>query len=241
MIASISRTTAAIRFIRSVSFFIRRRLGLVDSRSLLSRLFGMRNFHTCRQLIPLGLFPIPHSTARACPGKDIAMPAEKNPAVIYLGPACQEQADGREWCKDDVWERCECGDEPVRYVIGAEFDRVTAEREALQLLLNERDEQVHSLEQRRHAEQQACQAAERRVDELEAALKFYADREHYHFESGNWDTVSGEPLNILWCGDEPDFVEDGTVARAALNPTAEAESQSTIPGYDPRSQCFQTS
>lgn len=55
-----------------------------------------------------------------------------------------------------------------------------------------------------------------RCEALEAALKFYADREHYHFESGNWDTVSGEPLNILWCGDEPDFVEDGSVARAVL-------------------------
>ena len=54
------------------------------------------------------------------------------------------------------------------------------------------------------------------VERLRAALKFYADREHYHFESGNWDTVSGEPLNILWCGEEPDFIEDGTVARAAL-------------------------
>ncbi|MEX5364384.1 hypothetical protein WCE03_21440 [Pseudomonas guariconensis] len=55
------------------------------------------------------------------------------------------------------------------------------------------------------------------VERLRAALKFYADREHYHFESGKWDTVSGEPLNILWCGDEPDFIEDGTVARAALD------------------------
>ncbi|QOD00318.1 Lar family restriction alleviation protein [Pseudomonas putida] len=54
------------------------------------------------------------------------------------------------------------------------------------------------------------------VDRLRAALSFYADREHYYFESGNWDTVSGEPLNILWCGEEPDFIEDGSVARAAL-------------------------
>lgn len=59
------------------------------------------------------------------------------------------------------------------------------------------------------------------VERLRAALKFYADREHYHFESGNWDTVSGEPLNILWCGDEPDFIEDGTVARNALSASAE--------------------
>jgi len=54
------------------------------------------------------------------------------------------------------------------------------------------------------------------VERLRATLKFYADREHYHFESGDWDTVSGEPLNILWRGEEPDFIEDGTVARDAL-------------------------
>jgi len=64
------------------------------------------------------------------------------------------------------------------------------------------------------------------VERLRAALKFYADREHYHFESGNWDTVSGEPLNILWCGDEPDFIEDGTVARNALSASAEPEAKS---------------
>lgn len=61
-------------------------------------------------------------------------------------------------------------------------------------------------------------AADERADVLEGALKFYAEREHYHFESGNWDTVSGEPLNILWNGGEPDFIEDGSVARSALKP-----------------------
>lgn len=54
------------------------------------------------------------------------------------------------------------------------------------------------------------------IERLRTALKFYADREHYHFESGDWDTVSGEPLNILWHGEEPDFIEDGSVARATL-------------------------
>lgn len=54
------------------------------------------------------------------------------------------------------------------------------------------------------------------VERLRGALKFYADREHYHVESGNWDTVSGEPQNILWNGEEPDFIEDGTFARKAL-------------------------
>jgi hypothetical protein len=41
------------------------------------------------------------------------------------------------------------------------FEEIKAREAALQLLLNERDEQNHSLEQRRQAEQQACQAAER--------------------------------------------------------------------------------
>ncbi|GFM49017.1 hypothetical protein PSCICE_02840 [Pseudomonas cichorii] len=70
------------------------------------------------------------------------------------------------------------------------------------------------------------------VERLRKALKFYADREHYHFESGNWDTVSGEPLNILWNGDEPDFVEDGSVARSAL-----AEGKEHDDPYPPCDYC----
>lgn len=37
--------------------------------------------------------------------------------VIYLGPACQNEGDGREWCEDDVWPQCECGCSSVRYVL----------------------------------------------------------------------------------------------------------------------------
>lgn len=53
------------------------------------------------------------------------------------------------------------------YIYSADFDRVTAERDALQQLLNERDEQIHRLEQSRRAEFENGQAAERRIDELE--------------------------------------------------------------------------
>ena len=70
--------------------------------------------------------------------------------------------DGRDW---DLLEATD-GD----WVSASDFDRVIAERNALQLMLNDREEQNHSLEQRRHAEQQACQAAERRVKELEAEV-----------------------------------------------------------------------
>ena len=96
--------------------------------------------------------------------------------VIYLGPACQEQADGREWCKDDVWDRCECGDQSVRYVIGTEFDRVTAERDALQERLNAADQraddlqtQLASTEQSRRAWFDSSQAADKRIDGLTGA------------------------------------------------------------------------
>jgi hypothetical protein len=67
--------------------------------------------------------------------------------VIYLGPACQEQSrsGGREWCQDDVWGACECGQESVRYVLASEFDRVTAERDALQQRLNEADQRIDEL------------------------------------------------------------------------------------------------
>lgn len=84
------------------------------------------------------------------------------------------------------------------YVYAADFDRVTAEREALQELLNQRDEALHDLEQRRHAEQQACQAAERRVGDLE--------------------------LSLMWVRSQ---LNDQVIVRfidIALNPTAEAAS-----------------
>lgn len=45
----------------------------------------------------------------------------KEHSVIYLSPSDDPE---REWCQDDVWE------ESVRYNLGADFDRVTAERDA---------------------------------------------------------------------------------------------------------------
>ncbi|MFL1551709.1 hypothetical protein ACI77I_21885 [Pseudomonas sp. D47] len=65
----------------------------------------------------------------------------------------------------------------VEMVLASDFDRVTAERDALQLLLNQRDEQVESLEQQRESElrngqdlQQRLTAADERADVLEQAM-----------------------------------------------------------------------
>ncbi|MGH8382588.1 hypothetical protein [Pseudomonas sp.] len=63
----------------------------------------------------------------------------------------------------------------------------------------------------------AFRARDGEVEELRAALKFYADRDHFSEDMrGDWDNVSGEPANILWHEDEAWFVEDGSIARAAL-------------------------
>nr|WP_314532345.1 hypothetical protein [uncultured Pseudomonas sp.] len=51
-----------------------------------------------------------------------------------------------------------------------EIERLTAERDALQLLLNDRDEQLHTLEQSRRSHFENAQAAERRIDDLLAEI-----------------------------------------------------------------------
>ena len=60
-----------------------------------------------------------------------------------------------------------------------------------------------------------------RLDAMKAALKFYAEGEHFVLSNEDaWDTVSGEPLNFLHhddgFGESEGFVEDGSIARAAL-------------------------
>ena len=62
------------------------------------------------------------------------------PKVIYLGPACEsDTGDGRTWAEDNPWPDCECGHRPVQYVLGETFERMKAERDALQQRLNAAD------------------------------------------------------------------------------------------------------
>ncbi len=88
--------------------------------------------------------------------------------VIYLGPACQEQGDGREWCQDDVWQPCECGHTSVKFVASTELDRVTAERDGLQLSLNTADQTIDDLSA-------AVSRRTKRVRDLEAQLAYAVD------------------------------------------------------------------
>lgn len=61
--------------------------------------------------------------------------------------------------------------------------------------------------------------AEKRNSALEAALKFYADGDHLLLADADaWDTCSGEPINFLHDEAGTASVEDGSLAKAALNP-----------------------
>lgn len=54
-------------------------------------------------------------------------------------------------------------------------------------------------------------------ENLRKALQFYADGHHFNIaDEGAWDTVSGEPQNY-WCDEEGTAtVEDGSIAKLAL-------------------------
>lgn len=68
------------------------------------------------------------------------------PKVIYLGPACEaDTSEGRTWAEDSPWSDCECGHRPVQYVLGETFERMKAERDALQLRLNAADQRIDEL------------------------------------------------------------------------------------------------
>ncbi|ULL07807.1 Lar family restriction alleviation protein [Pseudomonas putida] len=63
------------------------------------------------------------------------------------------------------------------------------------------------------------------VERLREALRFYADRDHFAEDIGSdWDSVSGEPANVLWHENEAWFVEDGSIARATLQRRPETKS-----------------
>lgn len=61
--------------------------------------------------------------------------------------------------------------------------RLTAERDALQLLLNERDERLHSLEQSRRPEFDNGRAAEQRNEELSGMLQHLVDNPYRFTEA----------------------------------------------------------
>ncbi|MDR8389118.1 hypothetical protein MKS85_26770 [Pseudomonas sp. JL2] len=110
------------------------------------------------------------------------------------------------------------------------FEEMKAREAALQLLLNERDEQLTSLEQRRYAEQQAREAAECNA----ARYRWLRGRNLETIHQGG--VFAGKtPENMVINGVDLDNAIDAAI-EAALNLASEAESQSPAPGYAPSPQ-----
>ena len=103
-----------------------------------------------------------------------------------------------------------------RYVESVDFDRVTAERDALQLLLNDLEEQIHNLEQRRHAEQQACQAAEIGA----ARYRWLRDKPTFIWLIQDWFTNGSE------------FTDVDAVIDAAINAADDASNSDQATDHD---------
>ena len=62
------------------------------------------------------------------------------------------------------------------------------------------------------------------LEAARAALKFYADKEHFDIlDTDVWDTVSGEPQNYWYDEASTAVVEDGAIARAALSNHTQGE------------------
>ena len=129
-----------------------------------------------------------------------------DPKVIYLGPACQKEGDGREWCEDDVWPECECGCPSVKYMLESDAQsQLAALREELAnvrenstLLATLDDQTIKTLGQR-------LADAERRNADCAAKLELAASMMDDD-ERGNR------------------FAEVCQLAIAALNPNPEAAS-----------------
>ena len=68
------------------------------------------------------------------------------------------------------------------------------------------------------AQLHAEHAAAVRIKQLEEALRFYADGCHFHLhDESAWDTVSGEPQNFYEDDSNTATVEDGSIAKMALD------------------------
>lgn len=91
-----------------------------------------------------------------------------DPKIIYLGPACQKEGDGREWCEDDVWTQCECGCSSARYVLESDAQsELAALREELAGANRRLGACINQIEE----QQQRLAAAEQRNASLSNAMR----------------------------------------------------------------------
>jgi hypothetical protein len=140
------------------------------------------------------------------------------PKVIYLGPACESDiGDGRTWAEDNPWPDCECGHRPVQYVIGETFNRMKAERDALQLRLNTADQRIDDLEKDKA-----------RLDAIEA--NFWDVRHHSSSLADTGDYTSGIEIIGHWM-DKP--IERVIGENYSENLRAAIDQAMAAPAYPP--------
>jgi polyhydroxyalkanoate synthesis regulator phasin len=104
-----------------------------------------------------------------------------DPKHIYLGPACQKDGDGREWCEDDVWPECECGCSSVKYMLESDAQsQLAALREELAVA-------NHEIESRISAEVGAIEALQETQQRLADAERRNAELEK---DAARWNFFS---------------------------------------------------
>ena len=148
---------------------------------------------------------MPIENYSAEPEFDLSTPAGGRGYVAKLYETVLRRHDYRQYISERLAGDFAC-------TLAQHFEEIKAREAALQLLLNERDEQVHSLEQRRQAEQQACQAAERNA----ARYLWLRDRNLETIHQGG--VFAGiTPENMVLNGVDLDAAVDAAI-EAALNP-----------------------
>jgi hypothetical protein len=117
----------------------------------------------------------------------------------------------RRYAVGDLFATCQFGAIVVR---AEDYDRLLAQ-------LNQRDEELNSLEHRRQAEQQACRAAERRVKELESeraalreALLIYSGQHERSGQVGHIEMLDIAHAALSGHSRKPELSESPIVAWA---------------------------
>lgn len=152
---------------------------------------------------------MPAENKQAVPKLDFNTPDAGRSYIAKLFETVLRRHDYRQYISERLAGDFAC-------TLAQHFEEIKSREDALQLLLNYRDEQLHSLEQRRQAEQQACQAAEK-------------DAERYRWlRSRDLETIH---LGGVFAGRTPhNLVLNGVDLDAAVDAAINAAGEVDNPG-----------
>lgn len=145
---------------------------------------------------------MPAENQQAVPKLDFNTPDAGRSYIAKLFETVLRRHDYRQYISERLAGDFAC-------TLAQHLEEIKAREDALQLLLNERDEQMNSLEQRRQAEQQACQAAEKHAERY---LWLLANADLMHWE------------NMLRCADLEGIESINQFIDAAINAADEVDN-----------------